>query len=130
MDNSEKKVFNIDEMFKPFHGGFHFNSLFDVLIHDNSIILSLGYTDLKIKYYSKNGFTATQLIYLFTRQYEHEMVAYDNLPDGDIVIDERDMEGKWRTFETPAERNNCCGRMLSGFEYDPVTKIVAVMDQS
>jgi hypothetical protein len=129
-DNSEKKTFNIDEIFKKFYNGFHFNILFDVLIRDETIILDIGFTDFKVKYHSKNGFTAPQLLYLFTRQYEHEMVVYDEIESGNIVIDEPDMEGKWRKFTDSENRKMFSGRMLDCFEYDSKTKTVHVGSSS
>jgi len=57
------------------------------------------------------------------------MVVYDEIEPGEIV-DERDMEGKWRTFAHSDDRKSWCGRMLDGFEYDPKTKTVDVKTSS
>lgn len=168
---NERIRFDVEKMFKMKYDGLHFRNLFDILIHSETIVLDLGFTDMLVEYHSKNGFTAPQLLYLFARQYEHEMATFgeadhdqnsENEADDDEVkkatldedekvtldedeiatfdeiktldmakvIDEKDMEGKWRTFADSNEREDCCGRTLDDFEYDPITKIVYVGSSS
>lgn len=130
--DSEKIQFNISDSFKLFYGGLHFSNLFKVLIRDDTIVMDSCFTNSKVRYHSKNGFTASQILYLFARQYEHEMVLFDELEKSDgVVIDEEELEGKWRSFESPEEKEDYLnGRTLDFFEYDPVTKIVTCHDSS
>jgi len=116
-----KDMFGVND-----YSGIHYDKLFPALIKDETITFTSGFTNLRVRYHSKNGFTGSQLLFLFTRQHEHEMAEDDDVIENSFqdVVDEKDMEGKWKSFANDEVRDSFCGQQLEGFQYDTMTKTI------
>jgi hypothetical protein len=127
-----KIMFKIKDMFGVNdYGGINYSKLLPVLIKDQTIVFESGCTNLRVRYHNKNGYTGSQLLFLFTRQYEHDMAEdYDVVNSLQDIVDEKDMEGKWKAFPNDDVRYSYCDRQFDGFIYNTVTKTIMVCESS